>query len=237
MIVIIIFKLLQKVNSFLMNFLGFFYYHFAVVFLGILVALYASVIECFILINLQVYFWRSGNFGLLLLYLIKYWIRKTFTCAISEIWVELEHFLNKNEHLIIYFIQLSDEIKLVQALGRLFLFFRLTDAEFALIYENLLNVVSWFLFLNKKNVLIVKFCIQAANDNSHLVLLAHIILIIVLSMLIFLWYWIARITWEKNVLLLSNQSCLDIAFKVLGNVLLSFLTLLVSLQNFKKWTC
>lgn len=132
---------------------------------------------------------------------------------------------------------MSDEIKLVQALGRLFLFFRLTDAEFALIYENLLNVISWFLFLNKKNVLIVKLCIQAANYNSHLVLLAHIILIIVLSMLVFLWNWIARITWEKNVLLLSYQSCLDIAFKVLGNVLLPFLTLLVSLQNFKKWTC
>ena len=56
LIVIIIFKLLQKVKSFLMNFLGFFYYYFAVVFLRILVAIYTSVIECFILVNLQVNF-------------------------------------------------------------------------------------------------------------------------------------------------------------------------------------
>ena len=88
--------------------------------------------------------------------------------------------------MVIDLAQLRDEVKLVQTLGWLFLFFGLTDAEFTLINENLLNVVPRFFFLNKKNVLKVELCVHAVDDYSHLVFLAHIILIVVLSVLVFL---------------------------------------------------
>ena len=71
LMVIIILKLLQIVQSFLMNLLGFFHYHFAVVFFRVLITFQASVVECFVLIDIQVYLLRGRYFRFLLLDLIK----------------------------------------------------------------------------------------------------------------------------------------------------------------------
>jgi len=66
--------MLQKSKSFLVNFLGFFGNHFAVVFLSVLVAFLTGIVECFILVHIKIYFKRGGYFRFLLFYLVKYWI-------------------------------------------------------------------------------------------------------------------------------------------------------------------